>query len=76
MIAKADFGLRQVVLQELTWDPLVEELSIGVSVENGVVTLTGVVSHDAKRRVAEVVARRVAGVRAVINQIRVDLRGD
>ncbi len=76
MKTNSDLDIRQAVLQELTWDPHVEELSIGVAVEDAVVTLMGVVSADSKRHAAEDAVRRVVGVRSVINQLEVVLRGD
>ena len=38
---KTDSELKKDVLAELAWDPVVPEARVGVSVSNGVVTLTG-----------------------------------
>jgi osmotically-inducible protein OsmY len=43
-----DSQLQQDVLQELQWEPSVEEAHIGVSVKNGVVTLSGRVTSFAE----------------------------
>jgi Predicted periplasmic or secreted lipoprotein len=44
----------------------------GVTVEDGVVTLTGVAHTEAQRELVEAIARNVEGVRGVRNEIRVD----
>ena len=61
------------MLAELGWDPRVRSTQIGVAVEDGVVTLTGCVDSYAKRLAAECAARRVRGVRAVVDDIEVHL---
>jgi len=76
MRTKSDREIRQAVLQEFSWDPRVEEMCLGVSVENGVVTVTGIVSDDAKRLAAVEAARRVPGVHGVIDNVQISLRGD
>ena len=52
-------------------DPDISALDVHVSVENGVVTLTGDVSDSVIRQRAETLARDVAGVKDVKNQIKV-----
>jgi osmotically-inducible protein OsmY len=67
-----DKTLRQDIIDELDFDPSVHSSSsIGVAVENGVVTLTGHVASYAEKLAAERAARRVAGVRAVAEEIEV-----
>lgn len=46
-----------------------ETFDIGVSVDNGVVTLTGSVDSSADRRSIADAARKVDGVRSVINNL-------
>jgi len=70
---KADADIRRDVETELRWDPSIDDRSIGVIVHDGVVTLTGEVSHYSARWVAEDVAKRVSGVRAIANEIQVKL---
>jgi osmotically-inducible protein OsmY len=45
----ADVRIRQDVLEELAWDPHVDDTEVGVEVDDGVVTLTGTVTSWAKR---------------------------
>jgi osmotically-inducible protein OsmY len=68
-----DRDLQRDVLRELKWEPAVEAAHIGVAVKDGIVTLTGRVTSYAKRLAAEMAAKRVFGVRAVVNEIEVRL---
>jgi osmotically-inducible protein OsmY len=71
---KSDDDLARDVRAELAWEPmLVDTTTIGVQVKKGVVTLTGTVDTFEKKRVAERAAQRVAGVRAVAEEIEVRL---
>ncbi|MCK9215761.1 MAG: BON domain-containing protein, partial [Rhodoferax sp.] len=38
---KTDSEIKKDVLSELQWDPLISETKVGVTVNEGVVTLTG-----------------------------------
>lgn len=67
---KSDLELRQDVKSELWWSPFVEEDDISVSVEDGVVTLSGKVGHWPEHQVAEQNARE-AGARGVRNRLEV-----
>jgi osmotically-inducible protein OsmY len=58
-------------MDELDWEPTVDAAQIGVLVREGVVTLTGHVPVYAEKHMAEEVAKRVHGVRAVANEIEV-----
>jgi osmotically-inducible protein OsmY len=68
-----DEEIRDDVLAELKWDPQVQANDIGVAVKDGVVTLTGWVDTYLKKWRAEEDAQRVAGVKAVANDIEVKL---
>ncbi|HEY5687459.1 MAG TPA: BON domain-containing protein [Yeosuana sp.] len=68
---KTDFEIKDDVLDELAWQPNIDETQIGVIVENGVVTLSGVVNSFAKKLDAEKAAKRVEGVKAVALDIEV-----
>jgi osmotically-inducible protein OsmY len=70
-----DEWIKRQVKRELTWDPRVEASRIGVFVENGAVTLTGRVSNYLEKLAAVEAAERVYGVRAVANELEVDLPG-
>jgi len=66
-----DIDLRQDVLDELEYDPSIDAADIGVTVEDGTVTLTGHVRTFAEKREAENVVKRVKGVRAIAQEIEV-----
>lgn len=70
---KTDFELHKDVVAELTWDPRVSEKEIGVAVKDGVVTLTGSVKSYAEKWAAERAVEGVAGVKAVANDVTVNL---
>jgi osmotically-inducible protein OsmY len=70
---KTDTELQRDVMRELKWEPGIQAAEIGVSVRDGVVTLSGNVDSYSKRRVAEYSAKRVAGVKAVAEEIKVIL---
>jgi osmotically-inducible protein OsmY len=70
---RSDEQIQRDVLEELKWDARVQPNEIGVSVKDGVVTLTGWVDSYAKKWAAEQAAHRVRGVVAVANDIEVRL---
>jgi osmotically-inducible protein OsmY len=72
---RTDQEIQKDVLEELKWDPRVKPNEIGVSVSNGVATLTGFVDSYLKKWAAEEAAHKVKGVRAVANDIEVKLPG-
>ena len=59
------------MLEELEWTPSLDVADVGVSVQHGAVTLSGVVATYAERREAERAALRVRGVTAVAEELRV-----
>jgi osmotically-inducible protein OsmY len=63
--------LRQVILEELEYEPSLDATHIGVSVEKGVVTLTGHVASFAQKQAAITAVRRINGVRAIAEEIEV-----
>jgi osmotically-inducible protein OsmY len=68
-----DIQLQKSVLDELAWEPTVEAAHIGVTAKDGVVTLTGHVGNYVEKVAAERAARRVKGVRAIVQEIEVKL---
>ncbi|HEX6544101.1 MAG TPA: BON domain-containing protein [Ktedonobacterales bacterium] len=70
---RSDADIQHDVMDELSWDPHVTVSDIGVSVKEGVVTLTGVVESYLVRLAAQNAALRVKGVHAVANEIDVRL---
>jgi osmotically-inducible protein OsmY len=71
---KTDKEIKQSLIQELKWDTRVQETAIGVSVVDGVVTLSGSVSSWAERLAAQQAAYRVRGVLDVANDVEVHLQ--
>lgn len=72
-MANDDEEIQRRVLDDLRWVPEVEPTDIGVEVDDGVVTLTGTVDSYPMKIAAERVALRLAGVKAVANDIQVEL---
>lgn len=69
---KSNADLQKDVQDAIKWEPLLNAAEIGVIVEDGVVSLTGVVDSYAKKLEAENAAKKVAGVRAVVEKIEVE----
>lgn len=66
--------LQRDVLDELEWEPSLHSEDVGVTAtEDGVVTLTGTVRSYSEKEKAENVAKRVGGVHAIANDLRVKL---
>lgn len=68
-----DLQLRQDILDELEFEPSLDAAHIGVSVDNGVITLTGHVSSYLEELAVVQAVRRVKGVRAIAQEIEVRL---
>lgn len=68
---KSDTELLRDVSEELKWDPRIIDDEIGISVRSGVVTLTGSVPTFAQKLAAVEAVERVAGVRAVAQELSV-----
>jgi osmotically-inducible protein OsmY len=68
-----DNDVRQHVENALDWEPSISARDIGVSVDEGVVTLRGTVGSYTEKVNAERVAERVYGVKAVANDLGVRL---
>ncbi len=75
VLQKSDREIHQAVLCELQWDTHVNEMDVGVEVDDGIVTLTGIVDSYAKKMAALDAVRRVAGVQDVANDIQVKVPG-
>jgi osmotically-inducible protein OsmY len=70
-----DKQLQQSVTDELAWDPSITSAHIGITAKDGVVTLSGHVPTYREKRSAEAAASRVKGVKAVAEEIKVQLLG-
>lgn len=72
---KTDSQIQTDVMKELKWDPSVSMDGLTASTTNGIVTLRGTVPHFYDKTVAENAAQRVGGVRAVADEIVVEILG-
>ena len=68
---KNNAELQKDVQDAIKWEPLLNAAEIGVTVKDGVVTLTGVVDSYAKKLEAEDAAKNVTGVKAVVEKLEV-----
>jgi osmotically-inducible protein OsmY len=68
-----DLELKKSVESELNWEPSINPAEIGVAAKDGIVTLTGRIPSYWEKVTAERAAMRVAGVKAVVNQLEVRL---
>jgi osmotically-inducible protein OsmY len=68
---RSDAELRRDVEMELEWEPSIDERRIGVSVVDGIVTLTGELSSYAEKWKAERTVERVEGVKGIANELEV-----
>ncbi len=78
---KANVQLQQDVIDELQYEPSVEAAGIGVTAKDGIITLTGAVKSYSEKWSATQATKRVSGVKAVVDEIKVKLpyaheRGD
>jgi osmotically-inducible protein OsmY len=69
----SDNQLRHDVEAELDWDARIDSRDVGVAVRNGIVSLSGHVGSYLERRAAEQAAQSVEGVKAVANDIHIEL---
>lgn len=68
-----DKQLHDEILAELAYEPEVHPERIGVSVENGVVSLSGHADSYSQKLAAEHVVKRVYSAKAVVNNLEVRL---
>lgn len=68
--------LKQAVLDALRYEPSISAADIGVTADDGVVTLTGHVRTYVEKRAAEQTASRVKGVRGIAEKVEVRLPWD
>jgi osmotically-inducible protein OsmY len=70
---KSDAELYKDVAEELHWTPVVDDKDIAVKASNGVVTITGYVKSLEEAAAAEKAVKRVSGVRALANDLLVNV---
>jgi len=68
---KSDIQIQKDVMEELKWEPFLNSSEIGVAVKNGIITLSGEVDSYSKKLTAERTAKKVAGVKAVADDIQI-----
>lgn len=68
-----DNTIKDNILAELNWDPMVTAEHIGVTVRDGLATLSGHAESFWQKRAAEHACARVKGVRAIADEIDVRL---
>ncbi len=68
---KSNQELQTDVQNAIEWEPLLNAAEIGVTAKDGIVSLTGVVDSYAKKMEAENAAKKVIGVKALVEQIEV-----
>lgn len=66
--------IQKEIVDELAWDPRVDSSDIAVTVHDHIATLAGHTGTYAEKLAAEKAARRVAGVKAVVDNLEVRLR--
>jgi len=69
----SDDKIRRDVADELEWESGIDHRQIGIAVKDGVVTLFGESRSLPEKWMAERAAERMAGVRAVVNQMTVNI---
>ena len=75
---KTDAQLCQEVVDALRSDAQIQSIEIGIWIKDGVVILTGYADSRDKKGAAEQIAKRIAGVKGVVNdiQLRVPSAGE
>lgn len=68
---KTDKMVQQDVWHALKWERAVAGCDILVISENGLITLTGIVDNYTQKTEAENIARKIVGVKSVVNKINV-----
>ncbi|WP_405572623.1 BON domain-containing protein [Winogradskyella sp. Asnod2-B02-A] len=68
---KTDLEIKNNVLEELEWQPILKDAQLGVEVVDGITTLTGTVSNLAEKIAAENAVKSVKGVKAIVEKLNV-----
>jgi osmotically-inducible protein OsmY len=63
--------LQTDVQNAIKWEPLLNAAEIGVTAKDGIVSLTGVVDSYSKKMEAENAAKKVIGVKAIVENIEI-----
>ncbi len=73
---RLDHKLQAAVQERLDLDPAINSSHIGVSAREGIVTISGHVPNLLERSAVERAAGLVKGVKAVINELHIELPGE
>lgn len=76
VLGTTDETIRDAVLHQLDWEPDFDSSAVGVSVDDGVATLTGTAHSYADKLAIERAVKRVYGVRAIANELQVKLASE
>lgn len=68
---KSNEELQKSVQDAIKWEPLLHAAEIGVTVKDGVVTLSGIVDSYAKKLEAETATKNVDGVKVIVEKITI-----
>ena len=72
---RSDARIREELCERLTEDDAIDPSDVSVTVENGVVTLSGTVEHRWIKHSIEDMAEALGGVKDIVNQLRVSRSG-
>jgi osmotically-inducible protein OsmY len=70
---KSNDVLSKEIIEGLKWEPLLNSNKIEVSVQDGIVTLSGTVDNYNNKKLAEQTVKHISGVKSVIDNIEVKL---
>jgi osmotically-inducible protein OsmY len=70
---KSNDVLSKEVIDAIKWEPLLSSNEIDVNVKDGIVTLSGTVDNYTQKKEAEHAVKSIAGVKAVVDDVKVDL---
>lgn len=76
VLGTTDEKIRDAVLHQLDWEPDFDSSGVGVTVDEGVATLTGTAASYAEKLAIERAVKRVYGIRGVANDIQVKLSNE
>jgi osmotically-inducible protein OsmY len=68
---RTDAQIQKDIAEQLKWEPFLNPAEIGVAVKDGIVTLSGQVDSYSKKIGAELAVKKIAGVKAVAEEIHV-----
>jgi osmotically-inducible protein OsmY len=72
---KTNETLQKDVQEAIKWEPLLSKAEIGVTAKDGIITLTGTVDSFLKKSEAEDAAKKISGVKAVVEKIEIVFEG-